>query len=186
VGGLLFILVAGNLGNIFQILPEEYADGKWTIIFIGLANVLNMLSGVSIQLIGTSALYRYQNYWMIFFIILVVITNLIFIPLFGITGAALASLISTFLFTIVKFLFLRWKFGFQPYGSSTLVITIITGGALGLSFLIPTLSFWPDLLIRSAAIALLFSVPIYLTGVSKEVNALADQVLRFLKLSGKK
>jgi O-antigen/teichoic acid export membrane protein len=180
VGGLLFILLVGNLENIFQILPGEYADGRWTIIFIGLANVLNMLSGVSMHVIGTSAHYRYQNYWMILFIILVVVTNLIFIPPLGMTGAALASLISTSLFTLVKFLFLKWKFGFQPYTPAFLVITLVTAGSLGISYLIPALSFWPDLVIRSMAIAVVFSVAIYLSGVSQEVNSIADGIFRFM------
>ena len=185
VGGLLFILLVGNLGNVFQILPEEYGDGKWTIILIGLANVLNMISGVSMHVIGTSAHYRYQNYWMILFIALVVVTNLIFIPPFGITGAAMASLISTFFFTLVKFYFLKWKFGFQPYTRAFLLITVITAGSLGVSYLIPTLSIWPDLILRSGAIALVFSLAIYFTGVSAEVNSIADWFFRLLGLKRK-
>jgi O-antigen/teichoic acid export membrane protein len=185
VGGLLFILLAGNLENIFQILPDAYADGRWTIIFIGLANVLNMMSGVSMHVIGTSAHYRYQNYWMILFIILVVITNLVFIPLFGITGAALASLISTSLFTFVKFMFLKWKFGFQPYSYAFLIIALITAGSLGISLLVPPLSFWPDLFLRSSMIVLVFSAAIYLSGVSKEVNSIANGIFRFLGIGGK-
>lgn len=186
VGGLLFILLVGNLGNIFQILPPEYAEGKWTIIYIGLANVLNMLSGVSMHLIGTSAHYRYQNYWMILFIILVVVTNLIFIPILGITGAALASLVSTTFFTLVKFWFIKWKFGLQPYNASYLWITLITAGALAVSFLIPAMAFWPDLIIRSGAITLLFSAAIYLTGVSAEVNSIADGVFRMIGIGRKR
>jgi len=180
VGGLLFILLVGNLGNIFQILPDEYAEGKWTIIFIGLANVLNMISGVSLHVIGTSAHYRYQNYWMILFIILVVVTNLIFIPPFGITGAAMASLVSTFFFTLVKFWFLKWKFGFQPYTPAFLVVTLITAGSLAISYLIPALSLWPDLIVRSGVIAIVFSLAIYLSGVSTDVNSIADWFFRLL------
>ena len=105
IGGLLYILLVANLGNVFQILPEEFESGRGVIIFIGLANLLNMLSGVSMQIIGTSAYYRYQNYWMILFIILIVTTNILFIPAMGIPGAAMASLVSTFFLTIVKFAF---------------------------------------------------------------------------------
>ena len=158
VGVLLFVLLVGNLENVFQILPEEFESGRWVIIFIGLANVLNMLSGVSMHIIGTSPLYRYQNYWMILFIALVIITNILFIPAFGIAGAALASLVSTFTITIIKFVFLKWKFNFQPYSVSILIITLIAGGTLGLNYLIPNLAFWPDLVIRSVTIGFIFSV----------------------------
>lgn len=183
VGVLLFVLLVGNLENVFQILPEEFKSGRWVIIFIGLANVLNMLSGVSMHIIGTSALYRYQNYWMILFIALVIITNILFIPAFGIAGAALASLVSTFTITIVKFVFLKWKFNFQPYSVSILIITLIAGGTLGLNYLIPTLAFWPDLVIRSATIGFIFSVAIYLTRVSGEVNEIVNRLLRIIKSS---
>jgi O-antigen/teichoic acid export membrane protein len=185
LGGFLFIVLVGNLGNVFRILPAEYSDGKWTIIFIGLANVLNMLSGVSVQVIGTSAAYRYQNYWMIFFIVLIVLSNIVFIPILGITGAALASLISTFFYTLVKFLFLKWKFGFQPYDSTILVATMISGGVLGLSYLIPSLPLWPDIMIRSGAMALLFSAGIYFTGVSPEFKSIADRFFRYLGITGR-
>lgn len=177
VGGLIFILLVGNLENVFQILPEEFSAGRWVIILIGLANVLNMLSGVSMHIIGTSALYRYQNYWMILFIALVVVTNILFIPALGITGAALASLVSTAVITLVKFSFLKWKFGFQPYGISMLFITLIAGGTLALNYLIPAMAFWPDLILRSLFISAIFMLAIYLTGVSPEVNGIINRIL---------
>ena len=133
------------------------------------------------HIIGTSALYRYQNYWMILFITLVIITNILFIPPFGMAGAALASLVSTFTITIIKFVFLKWKFNFQPYSVSILIITFIAGGTLGLNYLLPTMAFWPDLIIRSVMIGVVFSVAIYLTRVSGEVNEIANQLLRIIK-----
>ncbi len=181
VGGLLFILLIANLGNVFQILPEEFQSGRGVIIFIGLANVLNMLSGVSMQIIGTSVFYRYQNYWMVLFIILIVTTNILFIPAFGMAGAALASLVSTFTLTIVKFTFLKWKFGFQPYSIAVPIITLISGGTLALNYLIPEMAFWPDLVLRSAFIVIVFSGFIYLTRVSSEVNSIAKRAFKLLK-----
>ncbi len=181
VGGLLFILLVANLGNIFQILPEEFGSGRGVIIFIGLANVLNMLSGVSMHIIGTSAYYRYQNYWMILFIILIVSTNILFIPVLGMPGAALASLVSTFILTIVKFTFLKWKFGFQPYSVAIPIITLIAGGTLALNYLIPEMAFWPDLVLRSAFIAIVFSGFIYMTGISAEANSIVRWAFNLIK-----
>lgn len=181
VGGLLFILLVANLGNVFQILPAEFESGRGVIIFIGLANVLNMISGVSMNIIGTSVYYRYQHYWMILFVVLIITTNILFIPVLGIPGAALASLVSTFILTIVKFWFLKWKFGFQPYSMAILIITLISGGTLALNYLIPVMAFWPDLLLRSAFIAIVFAGLIYITKVSEELNSIVRWAFKLIK-----
>ena len=86
----------------------------------------------------------------------------------------------------MKFWFIKWKFGLQPYNASYLWITLITAGALAVSFLIPAMAFWPDLIIRSGAITLVFSAAIYLTGVSAEVNSIADGVFRMIGIGRKR
>ena len=42
IAALLYIGVLANLHNIFKILPEEYADGMYVIVLIGLAYLIDM------------------------------------------------------------------------------------------------------------------------------------------------
>ena len=63
--------------------------------------------------------------------ILIVALNYLLIPLYGIEGAALASVAVMFLFNFVKYLFLKIKLGFDPFSKETL--KIISVGLLSYS-----------------------------------------------------
>ena len=91
---LLFILIVTNIHNIFQILKPEYSTGGWVIILISLSNLIVASTGSSVQIIGTSHKYKIQTYSMGILLVMVVIFYMIFIPLWGMNGAALGSLLS--------------------------------------------------------------------------------------------
>ena len=181
IGLLLFIGVIGNLNNVFSIIGKDYEAGKYVILFIGLANVSDIFMGISPQIIANSKYYRWLSYLMLVFAVLVIGTNLIFIPMYGITGAALASFISKFIYNTLKYIFLYKKFHFQPFNYKHLLILLLAGLSLGLSTLIPAFnSFIIDIIVRSMVIGLLFLLPVYFFKVSNEINSKVDQILRRL------
>ena len=89
---LLFIGLYVNLDNIYQILPESFAIGSWVILLTGVANVFQMSGGVSSAIIGFSNHYRYNTYLSIMQILLLIGLNILWLPIWGITGAAAATL----------------------------------------------------------------------------------------------
>ncbi|RLD64151.1 MAG: polysaccharide biosynthesis protein [Bacteroidetes bacterium] len=181
IGSLLFIGIWANINNVFQFLPSDYQSGKYVILFIGLLNLFDMSSGVSGSIISTSRDYRILTYLLVAFLVLVVVSNLIFIPIFGIVGAALASLISNFLFLFSKYIFLVKKYKMQPYNYKHLLIVLISAGSYLLSLLIPEMSnFYFDIIVRSAFITIIFFFLIYFTKVSDEINQTVEKFLRFI------
>jgi O-antigen/teichoic acid export membrane protein len=178
----LFLLIWANEHNIFKILPGEFYDGRWVIFFIGLAQILNMIAGVSGEIIQFSKYYRVHALIMGVFITLIVVSNMILIPLMGIAGAALASAISYFIYDIIRFLFIYRKFGFQPYGFQHLIV-IATGVVVyyGMQFL-PEINSWIiDLGIRSALISILFGLSLYLFKVSPDMNRTINTLVNRFK-----
>ncbi|MGC9355860.1 MAG: lipopolysaccharide biosynthesis protein, partial [Mariniphaga sp.] len=91
IGGLLFIGIWANIDNIFNLIGNDYLEGKWVIFFIGIGFLIDMLTGVNGYIIVLSKFYRISVVFVSVLIVLVVVTNLIFIPLWGITGAAVAT-----------------------------------------------------------------------------------------------
>jgi O-antigen/teichoic acid export membrane protein len=183
VGLLLFIGIWGNIDNVFHIINDEYLPGKMVIFYIGLANLCDIFLGVSSHIIVNSKYYRYLSYFMVVLAILLIITNLILIPVIGIVGAAIASLLSKFLFNFIKFLFLYRKFGFQPFDYKFLLLILISLASYWVSTFIPPFSnFILDILIRSTAITLLFGIPVYYFRISEDINQKFDDVLLKLKL----
>ena len=125
IGLLLLIGIWGNIDNVFHIISDDYLPGKYVILIIGIANLIDIGLGVSPHIIVNSKHYRFLSYSLIVFAVILIISNLLLIPKYGIVGAAIASLISKFIFNLIKYLFLYHKFGLQPFTSKTLLLYII-------------------------------------------------------------
>jgi O-antigen/teichoic acid export membrane protein len=181
IGFLLFIGIWGNLDNIFHIIGKDYTAGKYVILFIGLANLSDLFMGISPHIILNSKHYRWLSYLLFVFAILLIITNVLLIPRFGITGAALASLISKYIYNSLKFLFLYKTYKFQPFSIKHIEIIVFAFLAWYLSTLIPILNhFILDLVVRSLFISVAFLVPVYFFKVSEDINRKAEQILRMV------
>ncbi len=184
IGVLLFIGIWGNVHNIFQILPEAYESGKYVIFFIGLFGLVKMSRGVSDSIIANSKYYRYLSYFMLIYILAIVASNYFLIPEYGMTGAAIASLIAVFLFSLMKFLFLLFKYKLQPYNYKYLLVLATGILTYYLATLIPVIEYYIlDIIIRSTFMAIVFSVIILLLKVSKDANAIFILVLKFIKIT---
>lgn len=174
-GMLLFIGIWGNINNVFEILPNAYESGKYVILFIGLANLLEMFSGNSVVIISTSPKYRYLSWLLLIHLVLLVFTNLLFIPKWGIAGAALASLTSVSLYMLSRFLLLYKYYKFQPYNWNFMKVICLGAAAYGGSLLMPKLEhFILDIIIRSMLLTVLYALPLYLFKILPELNSRID------------
>jgi len=174
IGLLLFLGIWCNVHNYFNeyLLPPEYEAGKYVIFFISLSSVIQMAGGTSNMILFTSPKYRTHTWLMLFLVILLIGSNLVFIPRFGITGAALASAISFLMFNLVKWYYLYKTFGFSPYDLKTIWVLLIAGITFGINTLIPVIdSFIFDILLRSVVIAIVFSGLIFGFGISEDINS---------------
>jgi len=171
IGLLFFILIWANVDNIFIILSDKFIEGYFVIFFIGLAYLSDMISGANMVILGNSRLYKYQTYLQVVLIVLVVITNLLLIPEYGITGAAIASLISKLIVNFLRFLLLKQKFNLQPYNLKFIYVLIIGGIAYySVDFISQISVFWIDLIVRSIIIIIVFGVFILSFRISGDIN----------------
>lgn len=178
LGFLLFIGIWGNIDNIFYIIKDAYLPGKYVILFIGLANLTDIALGVNPQIITNSKYYRYISYFLFIFAILLIVTNLLLIPVLGIVGAALASLISKFIYNLIKFTFLYKKFRFQPFSLKFVYLMVISLITYVTSLFIPQQSNYIfDIILRSSIISILFIAPVYFLKISEDVNQKIDDVI---------
>ncbi|MCC8154477.1 MAG: oligosaccharide flippase family protein, partial [Tannerellaceae bacterium] len=95
-GSLLFFFIWVNMDSIYAIIPNggEYAAGKWVVFFMGLSKVIEVTLLFGAHLIGYSKFYYWRLYFTVFLTIITIILNNWLIPIYGISGAALAMLIS--------------------------------------------------------------------------------------------
>lgn len=180
IGIMIFLLVWGNVNNILKILPPEFEQGKYVILFISLAHLFQMIASVSGEIIQFSKYYRQHVLIMVVLIILIVGLNIVLLPALGITGAGIASAISFLIYFYIRFLFIKIKFGFQPFQIKHLVILFLGIAVYLISLLLPEISnYILDLIIRSTLICLLFSIPLYFSGYSDEYKSLVKKILMF-------
>nr|WKN36339.1 oligosaccharide flippase family protein [Tunicatimonas sp. TK19036] len=178
IGLYLMLGIWVNTNTIFTILPEEYQAGLYVVLFIGLSNVVRMAGGMSDVIVGYSEYYKLNTVFNAGWLLLIVLTNMIFIPLQGISGAALASLISVIAVTAARHFFLQRKFGMQPYNKNHGLAILLALITYGIVYLIPTLSpFWLDLLVRGILVTLIYGLSSYYLRVSPEINQLIETSL---------
>jgi O-antigen/teichoic acid export membrane protein len=183
VGTLLVAGIIGNLHNIYRILPPSYAGGEWIIILVSLANFITNATGASVIILGTSKYYRYQTVLMLFLIFLVLITNYFLIPVMGVEGAALASLISVLIGSAFRIYLIWIKTGLWPFDTRNIAIILAGTGAFLVSLVIPHLPLIPDIIVRSALIGALFLSAVWFFRLSEDINGMISSAFRFLGLS---
>jgi O-antigen/teichoic acid export membrane protein len=171
IGALLFIGIWANQGNIFRILPPAYEPGRYVIFFIGLAFMFDMISGAAGLILANSKYFRYYAYNMIMLIVLVVVTNFIFIPIFGLAGAAFATCLSKFIMNLVLFLFLNIKYKLQPYSLKYLWVILIAMIAYLAGYFVPASdNLYFDIFYRSALITIVYVGLLLLSKAYPELN----------------
>jgi len=178
----IFFLLWLNIDNVFRILPAEYSPGKYVILFIGLANLISMAGGLSSQIITNSKYYRYNGLFVIIYLALMVLLNIMLIPVLGIKGAALAAMISMLVFNVMKFVFVLKKFEIQPYRPNHIRI-LLTGV---IAYVIAALFTYPEELIlnialKSALFGILFVILNFLSGTSDDFTELVEKLVPFLR-----
>jgi O-antigen/teichoic acid export membrane protein len=179
IGQLILLGLWLNIENIFRILPSEYEAGKYVILLIGLANLVNMIAGISSDILATSRYYAYSAWFVGSLVVLTIVFNLIFLPLWGISGAAFASLLSMLIFAITKFIFLQRKFGFQPYNFTFLLILMMGIVTYLIVYFLPVFeNLYLNVLWVSGITTLIYLAMIYFSGIIPEVNAMADRFFR--------
>ena len=189
-GLLIFTGLWGNITNVTHILPEVYSSGKYVVFWIGLSNLFIMASGISGAIMTTSKYYRTLALFVVLFVALIVGTNLIFIPLYGITGAALASAVSAFAYGLMRYFFLWARYGMQPYTWKHALAIVIAVVAYLPAILIPDLNgeahkilrLIADIIIRSSAIAVVFIGLTLFLKISPDLNERWKKLREWLKI----
>jgi O-antigen/teichoic acid export membrane protein len=184
VAQLLLIGLLINLHNLYVYVPKGdiFEAGKWVVVLVGFSRLVDSAAGMNGELIVMSKYYKF-NIWAIGALsVLTAASNLLLIPILGMNGAALATLITFLFFNLIKGGFIYQKYQVQPFSINTLK-TLATGGICFLAgFYLPKVEpTWLDIIYRSAIVSLLyFGLTLSLT-LSEDINKLSRQAWLQLK-----
>ncbi|MDX5427987.1 MAG: oligosaccharide flippase family protein [Bacteroidota bacterium] len=180
VGGLIFSCVWVNIDSLFELVPngEIYSEGKYVVLFIALAKLFDMAMGVNFEIITNSRYYRFNVYSIVILIFFLVFLNYLFIPMFGISGAALASLLSLLIFNLLVAGFLYLRIGALPFSKPWFLhagMVLVVSIALYMT----DLGFDPiiAIILKSTIIGLIYLISIRYLGISPSLNEVLGKLI---------
>lgn len=181
VGLLLFIGIWANIDNLFSFMPETYRAGKWVVLFLACARLVDLATGINGIILATSEKYRWDLLFNVVLAGLTIWTNYIFIFVlgYGMNGAALASMISYIAINLARLFFVQRIYKIQPFNWGSLSITVIAAVALGASYLLPYLdNVFLDMAVRSALITAVYGTLTIGLEIYPEMNLWLRKLLR--------
>jgi len=183
IGVFVFLGIMINLDSVILILGDKYIEGKMVIFFIGMASLIGLVFGVSAPVIANSTQYRMLSYMMFVFLIVVVITNYIFIPLYGISGAAFASVVSVLFYSLLKYLYVLSKFKMQPFSVNHLTIFGLGIVMYFVFYFFPDISqnHFVNIIFKSVFFSAVYLFLIYKFRVSVDINERLEATLAVIK-----
>ncbi len=184
LGVYIFLGIWLSIDDLFLLMPntEEMSRGKYVVFFLGIAKMIDLGTSVNSQIIAYSEKYKFNFYALMILACANIIFNLVFIPEFQMVGAAIATLCSISLFNLAKVIYLRIKFGLQPFKSKTIVLVLLATVTYFACSKIP-LDFHPfwNIIIRSIVLTILYVGGAYLLKISKDFNGIMRGGIKSLK-----
>lgn len=186
LGALFLIGIYINIDNIFALMPKKeiYETGKWVVIIIGLGKLADMVFGPSSEIIVLSKYYWFNIILITMLAGIVIASNNILIPIYGINGAAIGAAFALISFNLVKYFFILFKLKMQPFNADSLKVLVIIIVTLLLNLAIPKFSnVFIDIFIRSAAVTIVYGGLIFISKASPDGNAFLKRMAALIGLN---
>ena len=181
-GGLIMLGIFLNIKQIYHLIPEEYSGGIAVVFLIGLSKFYDVIQGNNNAIILNTKYYRWVLVFGLLLVVMMIGLNMIFIPIYGIVGAALATLISVIVYNSIKLWFVVKKMNLFPFTKNTLLsfgIIIV----VFLLFYFWDFSFHPivNIVLKSILISIVYMYCNYRLVISAEINQVINNFLVRLK-----
>jgi O-antigen/teichoic acid export membrane protein len=183
-GCFVFLLIWINIDDLFFFVPDSkiYSQGKYVILFIGLSKLFDMATSINGEIIQFSKYFKFNLVAILLLAILTISLNYIFIPLYQITGAAIALSITIFFFNAVKTYFIWYKMKLLPFTKDMIPLVILSCLIIILPLLFQytadsSFSSFIFIMFRSCFFCFTFFFLVRKLKISEDANKLIDKTL---------
>ena len=178
----LVILYSKELMLIFD---SEFVYGNFALILLVLGQIINGISSTAGFMNVMTGNPQYEFYTNIFLLVTNVLINYWLIPLIGINGAAIASLLSFFFMGVIKILLVYKDHKWLPFSKNYLKVLF----SIGLSFLIVFIikinihiHFIVNMIIGTFLFGIIFVLFYYWFGIDKSDQIILNKIKnKFIK-----
>ena len=177
IGGVFFLCIWLNVDEIFSLLPDKFQGGKWVVLYIALAQLFNMATGINGAIIVNSKYYRYDLYTTVLLVFVTITTNYLLIPRYGIDGAAMATAISVLLYNFIRLVLIKVKMNMHPFSLQTIYTVLLLFVMYFLLDLLPNTSYAFADIIWKSGVVLMISLPaVFYLNLSKDISSLVKEL----------
>jgi O-antigen/teichoic acid export membrane protein len=178
IGGLIFLLIVVNINELYHLIPNEFSGGLIVVLLVSIAKLYDNLMGCNNVVLFNSDYYRVVLLFGVILTILTVVLNMLFIPMYGINGSALATFLAISIYNSIKIYFVKRKFDMMPFNIQTLKVFILLLISLGLFY------FWDfyfhpivNIVLKSLLITLFYVFFILKLNVSEDLSVVLKKYL---------
>lgn len=179
VSGFIFLLIVLNVNQLYYLIEDEYRVGLFVVFLISVSKLYDSLLGSNNAILFNSDYYRIVLVLGVALVILMIVLNMLFIPWFGINGAALATFLAIFFYNTIKLFFVYKKFKILPFTANTFKIgCFIFLGVIAFYFW--EFPFYPiiNIGLKSFFIGLLYLFFVYRYNFSEDMTSLINKLLK--------
>ncbi len=181
-GGLIMLGIFLNCKELYQLIPQEYSGGIAVVFLIGLSKFYDMIIGNNAAIILNTKYYRWFLFFGFLLVALMIGLYMILIPIYGIVGAALATLIAVIIYNSIKVFFVFWKMNLFPFS----IKTVYSFGIITLVFFM--FYFWDfdfhpilNIVLKSILITSIYGLLNYKLNISIEMSEIFDKFITKVK-----
>lgn len=182
VGMFVLLLINYRDGIITFGFPRAYLDARTAFIFIGLARVIDLGTGVNAQILSTSTRWRFDFFSGVVLVAMTVPANIYMAKHLGMVGPAIADVFTFAVYNAIRYVFLYRTFKLQPFSIHTVYTLLLGGGA----FLVCQFAFgsrygllW--LFVRSITFLLIYGGGVVALKLSEDIGPVLATVRKRIK-----
>ncbi|MFC5195005.1 lipopolysaccharide biosynthesis protein [Bizionia hallyeonensis] len=182
ISGFIFLLIILNINELYNFINENYADGILVVFIISLSKLTDSLLGNNNAILFNSDYYRMVLVLGVFLAVLTVLLNMVFIPIYGINGAAFATFLAILLYNIAKLWFVNVKLKMQPFTWNTVKVLVLLLVSLGIFY------FWDfpwhpiiNIGLKSFLLTAFYGTVVYTMHFSEDITQLINNIIKRIK-----
>lgn len=171
--------------DFFGINPS-YHEARWVFFILGIVTIIEMGTGVTGQIIGTSTYFRFELWTSLLLTIMIIPLSIILTTRYGIIGPAIANLVSFTVYNFVRFWFLWKKFAMQPFSKKTIEALLAATCLYAIVyFLFDNMPGLPGLIVRTLLFAAGFISIAYFRNISPDIRPVVYAIAKRSRLVSK-
>ena len=151
-------------------MQSDYREAMWVFFYIGLMRIVDMGTGVNSQIINTSTFWHFDFLTGIILLSLTLPLNYLLTKKLGVTGPAIANLITFTIYNAIRYWFLINKFKLQPFTLKTVYTLVLAAISFYTCYLLfKNLHGFAGMIIRSIVFLILFIAGSFMLKLSPDL-----------------